>query len=57
MVSKQKEDTEKDGEKTLKIPCNNMVELLTTQQDKQEQEFSKYLYTGEAGSSSLSQVW
>jgi hypothetical protein len=36
-VSKQKEDQENDREMTLKIPCNNIVKLLTTQQDKQEQ--------------------
>jgi hypothetical protein len=36
IVSKQKQEQEKDGEKTLKLPCNNMIELLTTQQDKQQ---------------------
>jgi hypothetical protein len=42
---KAKEYPDKDGEKTLTIPCNNMVKLLMTQQDEQEQESSKHLNT------------
>jgi hypothetical protein len=38
-VSMQREEQEKDGELTLKTPCNNMILLFTTQQDKQAENF------------------
>jgi hypothetical protein len=50
-VSKQREDQEKNGEMTLKTPCNNMVYLITMQQDKQES--SKHLDTRHWGTAAL----